>query len=219
MPTAKALYKGDGAWKMVKDFSDTLKTKLRGYYPNQEADTDPVWGHPADDFVSRVLAEAQWAISELHWHQFVSTKQEIRAEQADLLKSLHDLHHKLRSLSPDFERLMAIDADPLGCADDIKELIRHVECVAPLIDKVPSAKKQDEKQHRVMVEMSIRVLRVLKDFGIEPAVTGDNYFGYTSDAVKILKVIGDDIGLVKAPLTWRDTISEAKQAAPDLNQQ
>jgi hypothetical protein len=212
MPTAKARYTGDGTRSKTKDFSDALKVKLRGYYPNQQAETDPTWGHPADVFVEHVLAAALSAVSELHWHQFTSTKQEIRAEQADLLKGLNDLHHKLQNLSPDFDRLLGIDADPLGCADKIGELIAHVAGV----DQLPSASKPTEKQHLVMVEMAIRVLRVLKDYGIASAATGDAYFGYRSDAVEILKAIGDDVGMVRAALTWRDTIIEAKQSAPDL---
>jgi hypothetical protein len=68
----------------------------------------------------------------------------------------------------------------------------------------------------VAVELAIRVLRVLKEYGIKPAATGDAYWGYTSDAVEILKLIGDDIKLVRDELTWRDIIIKAKTSAPDL---
>ncbi len=216
MSTAKARYTGDGAWTLTKDFSDTLKTTLRGYFPNQQAETEPTFGHPADAFVSHVLAEARWAVSGPHWQKFNSTKQEIRAEQSDLLKGLHALHHKLRNLSPDFDRLLDIDADPLGFADKVKELIGHVESAGGNIEGLPTKKKTAQQQHEVAVEMAVRVLRALKGYGIAPAATGDPNFGYTSDAVQILKLIGDDIGLVLADVTWRDKIIAVKKIAPGL---
>jgi hypothetical protein len=232
MATAKARYTGDGTWTRIKDFSETLKVKLRGYYPNQLAESDPTWGHPADDFVSQVLAEARWAISELHLHQFVITKSEVRAEQSNLFKELSDVHRKLQNLSPDFDRLLGVDADSLGCADAIKELIRHVEAAGQLIDKLPTAKRQAEAEHRVMVEMALRVLRVLKGFGIAPAATAGSYLRmvdiaesndisddtsqYVSHAVEILKAIGDDIDLPRSPETWRDAVIEVKRNEPDL---
>lgn len=233
MPTATARYTGDGTWTPIKDFSEALEVKLRSYYPNQHAETDPTWGHPADNFVAQVLAEARWAISELHFHQFVITKPEVRAEQSNLFKGLSDLHRKLRKLSPDFDRLLGIDADPLGCADKIKELLRHVEDAGQLIDKLPPAERQVETERRVMVEMAIRVLRVLKGYGIAPAATAGNYLRmlditesngsssedtsrYVSHAVEILKAIGDDIALPRSPETWRDAVIEAKRKEPDL---
>jgi len=137
MPTAKARYKGDGAGQKPRDFSDRLEATLRSHYPDQNAESDPVFGHPADAFVEEVLAEARGALSRLHWDQFDLTKQEIRAEQADLLKTLKDGHEKLRNVSRDLDRLLGIDADPLGCADKIEELIGYVKNADSLIDQLP----------------------------------------------------------------------------------
>jgi len=178
--------------------------------------------------VAHVLAEAQWAISELYLHQFVITKPEIRAEQSNLFKGLSDLHRKLRNLSTDFDRLLGTDADPLGCADHIKELLRHVEDAGQLIDKQPNAERRVETERRVIVEMAIRVLLVLKSYGIAPAATAGSYLPmvditesyssssedtsrYVSPAVEILKAIGDDIDLRRSPETWRDAVIEAKE--------
>lgn len=216
MTTAKAQYKGDGAGKLLPDFSDKLKSILRNFYPDQNAESDETFGHPADGFVSHILAEAWWAKSTLDDQKYDITKQQIRAEHADLLKVLSNAHDKLLTLSPDFDRLLGVDADVLGCASKIKELLAHVQCANQLIDQLPTVKRSVEKQNAVAVEMSVRVLRVLKSYGISPAATGDSYFGYTSDAVQILKAIGDDIGVVLADSTWRDTILDAKGIAPDL---
>ena len=216
MASPKARYTGDGSGALVKDFSDTLKARLRGYYPDRQAEPDPTWGHPADNFVLRVLAAARSAIAQLHWQQFESTKQDIRAEHADFIRSLKSVHHKLTNLSPDYERLLGVETDNLGCADLVQVLIRHVEAAACRIEDLPTAKRPAERQRETMLEMSIGVLRCVKDFGIAASATGSAYFDYTSDAVQILKAIGDDIGLARDDLTWRDIIGEAKKSAPDI---
>ena len=208
MPTAKARYKGDGAGKRIDDFSDSLRRKIKKHYPGEKAETD--------SFVAHILSEAWWAKAELHWRDFDCTKAEIRAEHADLLKQLTGLQGNLQKLSPDLDRLLGTDADPLGCADKLGELIGHVVRAGQQFDKLPKAKKLEEKQKVVAIELAVRVLRALKGYGIAPAATGDAYYGYTSDAVQILKAIGDDISLCRATTTWRDIIIEAKTIAPDL---
>jgi hypothetical protein len=162
------------------------------------------------------LSEAWWAKSALHVQEYEITKAEVRAEHVDLLKSLRAIEYKLRNLSPDLDRLLGIDADPLGCADQIALMAQHVITASADVARLSKAKKPVEKQHDIAVEFAIRVLRVLQVYGIPAAATGDAYFAYTSKAVKILKLIGDDLGIKRDQLTWRDTIIKAKQQAPDL---
>ena len=215
MPTATAKYVGEN-WVPLPDFSETLKEALRAFYPDQGAESDPAWGHPADAFVAEVLAEAGWAQEALYWQRFDTTQAEVRAELADLLKSLHAGASKLRNLSPDVDRRLGADADPMGCADRISREIEHLTAAAAAVDQMGKARKRQDKHHDVAVELSIRVLRVLARHGVPAAATGDPYYGYTSAAVKILKLIGDELGLVRSESTWRDTILEAKRQAPDL---
>lgn len=216
MPTAKPRYKGDGAGMLIPDFSDALRNKLREFYPDKEVTPDLHLGNPTDDFVNGILAETWWAKSELFWQDFGCTKQEIRAEHSDLLKCLRNCEEKLRNLSPDFDRLLGVEADPFGCADKIKELIWHMENAEQAIEYLPTAQKPAEKRHDVSIELAVRVLRVLKEYGIPPSATHDAGLGFTSDAIKILKFIGDDIKLERGELTWRTTIIEAKKRAADL---
>lgn len=232
MTTAKARFQGSGAWTQVPDFSDKLKARLRGFYPEPDADDDPIWGHPAEDFVNRILAAAWWAKSELDWQKYDCTKPELRAEQVNLLNLLREARGKLRSLSPDFDRLLGIEADPLGCADKIDALIGSVERAGSLIDTQPKAQKTVDKQHEVAVEMAVQVLRALKDYGITTAATAGTQLRmaditqaasveqqeshYLSKAVEILKAIGDDIELERTETTWRDIICAAKRVASDL---
>jgi hypothetical protein len=216
MPTAKPRYIGDGAGETLNDFSSELRSTLREHFPDKRAQDDPVFGHPADAFVSHILAEAWRAKADLHWQSFEGTKAELRAERNDLLKLATELEGKLRKISLDLDRLLGIDADSLGCADKLIELIQHVKAAEQAIDRLPRLSRKDEKDHRAAVEMTIRVLRALKEYGISPTATADADFGYASAAVRILKLIGDDIRLVLSEVTWRDIIIEVKDSTPDL---
>jgi hypothetical protein len=216
MPTAKAKYPGDGSGELLPNFSDELKQKLRAYYPGEDTEQDPIWGHPADEFVEMILGEAWWAKSQLHAQEFELTKTGVRAQLNDLLKGLRDTEAKLRDISPDVDRLLPVAADPLGCADQMALMVRYLTAASNVVEQISKAKKPIEKQHAVAVELAVRVLRVLQEYGIPSAATGDSYFPYTSKAVTILKLIGDDLRLVRDELTWRDTISKAKLQALDL---
>ena len=217
MPTARAGYKGDGVGPSVPDFSDDLRTKLRSYCPEWVKKEDSIQGDPVADFVNHVLVAADQSVAMLHWQRYESTKSEIRAEQVDLLKTLRSTSKKLQNLSPDFERLLGVDADPLGCADAIDALAQLVADADQLIAKLPTSKRQAEKDHEVALLLAIDILRVLQNFyDIPAAATADPDLGIESDAVKILKAVGGDIRLVLAAVTWRDTILAAKKLAPDL---
>ena len=216
MTTAKAKYVGGGDEELIPDFSEKLKNSLRAFYPNPQAEVDPIWGHPAVAFVEELLGAAWEAKSALYWQRLEITKAELVAEKADVLKVLRASAYKLRNLSPEHARILAVNADPLGWADAISLMIQAVEATTPAIEKLKKAKKPVEKQYGVAVELSVLVLRVLQQYGIRPAATGDCYFEYKSDAVRILKLIGDDLGLVRGNLTWRDLIIEARRVATDL---
>lgn len=212
----------------LRDFSADLKRKLRNMYPDKSTAEDPVWGHPADTFVQEILAAARWALPQLAKIRTTLTKAEIVAERDDLLRTLVKVQNalctlplaqnKLRKLSPDFAQWFL--ADPLECADSLDVLIAQSKSVEAalntLITTVKSAKppsmltvrklKPRDSQHAVAVEMAVRVLRVAKNRGLPIAATAASKTSRGSRAVKLLKLIGDDIGLILAELTWRDII-------------
>lgn len=212
MPTAKPRYTGDRI--RVHQFSEELRSTLRTFFPSALTDPDSPFAHPADTFVELVLSEAHWAAAEMAYLSFRLRKDQLQAEQQDILGALSSAVEKLRSMSLEYSRLLDQGADPLGCADAVTALQAHVEASAKTIDSLPRIQRIDETQHEIAVELAIRVLRVLKDSGIATAATHDKVFGYTSDAVQILKAIGDDLALRLDALTWRDIIAEAKQKAP-----
>jgi hypothetical protein len=216
MPTAKARYLGEGAGEQGFDFSEQLKVKLRKFSPDIGAVPDPYFGHPADVFVEAILGEAWEAKSVLIAQRYDVTRAEGRAELEDLLKILLTSVHKLRNLSPSVGRLLSMSADPLGCADQIEIFAQHASASYEDVERVSKAKKPSEKQSAIATEMAIRVLRILQDYGIPASATRQESVKPASKAVKILKLIGDDLGLVRDELTWRDIVIKAKRAAPDL---
>jgi hypothetical protein len=86
MPTAKARY--TGSKPTIRPSSDKLRSELRSYYPDKGRNIDPLWGDPADEFVELILSAANSATSEFAYQQMALTKEELRAEQRDLLKVL-----------------------------------------------------------------------------------------------------------------------------------
>ena len=81
------------------------------------------------------------------------------------------------------------------------------------MNSAPDRKKVTTKTNEIAVEMSVRVLRALKDYGIDPAATANSDLDTASAAVKILRAIGDDINLRLSPTTWRDVVAKAKKSA------
>lgn len=222
MPTAKPRYDSGGKWKHRQwnevEWENTkkhLRNKLRPFYPDKNAKADPPFGHPADAWANSLLDEAEEAISMMLRLRRRLTNEELRAERKDLLSMLNKADKRLSNLSHDFDIMLGVDADVLGCRDKIRELIPRVEATEATIAKLPRAKKLMDAQHDAAVEMAVRVLRV-KNHGLSTAATADADLGYFSDDVQILKIIGDEIGLRLAETTWKDTILEAKKLTPGL---
>lgn len=211
MPTETAKYIGSGAGDLIQDFSIKTRGKLRAYYPDKNAEEDPDFGHPADDFVNSIIGIAWSAKSAMHWIRYDSSKGEIRAEQKHFLKLLKSTSDRARKLSPDFNRLLGIDAAPLGCADNIDELIRYVEATEAHIERLPdkiSATKPQQKERRIAVLLSKEIIRYIKTYGLSIGATADDY-GAISDAISILKILGEDIGLERSVDTWKSIVAEA----------
>jgi len=213
MARAKPQYTGrTSLGEKPKDFSEGLRDLLRKFYPDKKKVNDDVWGHPADNFVNEILAAAIWAKSELYHMKSNVTVEESRLEHADLLQTLISAETKLRSISPDLDRLISPEAEPQGCADQIKQMIDHVKIAAPLLRRLLRARRPEQKKHLIAIEMTKQVMAVIsqEDYGIPiTAWVSSGNKNTTSKIIQILKLIGDDIGLEYDPQTWRRFIREA----------
>jgi hypothetical protein len=234
MPTPKALYVGSGAGTAPrKGFSDKLKRFLMDAYLRRHAKGR---GRPeangdgearAEEFASVLLLGAQWAIGAMHSDTYEIPGQALRAELADLRRSLSAAVGKLRKLSPAVDRALAsataggasgLDADPMTCADDLEKLIGFIDAAVDSKGTRKRSSKLSDRRHAIAVELTARVLPVLKDYGLRVSATAEQGRGRGSDAVLILKQIGDDIGLPFANVTWRDAIIASKKRAAGLKQ-
>lgn len=218
MPTAKPRYDGDGSWKFRKfsktewdELGEKIRQKLRLYYPDKNAVVDPNFGHPADEWANILLSEAESSVSTMLWLHRRCTKAELRAEQADVWAALKKAEKSLSNLSHDFDVMLGVDADVLGCRDKLRELIPRVDSAKVAIARLPRATKLEDAQADACVEMAIRVLGVWKGRGGSMAATADTDLGRASDAVKILKILGDGLGLRLAERTWVTHITDAKR--------
>lgn len=207
MPSGKARYTGNTP--DVRDFTPKLRQELKYYFPAGKSRAhDPVWGSPAEKFVNDILAAASFIHADIDYACMEISKQDLLAEHNNLMNTLAAAQQKLCSLSLTYERLLPIAADPLGCADRISQLIALLGASAKSINNLPKKPSHNSMHHEIALEMAIRVLRILKDYSI-PITASE-----TSKSVKILKLIGEDAGLVLASLTWRDIVIEAKHSVP-----
>ena len=227
MPSAKPPYDKDESWKF-RQFSETqwealekrLQVNLRPLYPGKATTADPYFVHPADAWSNNLLAMAANAISMTLSHERRRSNEELRAEQADLLKSLkttanklakHDERRVTENVSPDLSQLFGPGADVLGTYDAIQNLIGHVEESLIKIGRMPTAPKINDARSAAALEMAIQCLRLFKDVGGKVSATANKAYGSTSDAVKLLKTLGDEFGLCFDEATWRKTVSKAKK--------
>lgn len=221
MPTATPRYDSDGSWKTRQyseeeweAISERIRKKLRRFYPDKNAKPDPPFGHSADGWANGLLDDAESAVSMMLWLSRRLTNEELRAEKDHALATLKKADQCLSNLSHDLNIMLGVAADVLGCRDKIREIMPRLEAAGVAIDRLPKAKKPRDAQHAAAVEMAIRVLRVLKAYGVSTAATAGADSGRTSDAVQILKIIGDEIGLPLAETTWKNIIIKAKPSLP-----
>lgn len=225
MPSAKPVYDTDGHWKHRQfnpaewsALTERLQRDLKPFYPDQQADACPEFGDPFDAWVNALLAEAWGAVSgAFSWGLRLSNEQ-LQAEQRDTLKTLEKAARVLGDMSFDLDRLLGVDADVLDTKDRILALIPYVESAAMSITEQPKAFQRKQVDHAAAVEMAIRVLRVYKASGGRVSATADMDTECVSDAIKILAIIGEALGLVLSPATWRGVVSDALAQADDLKQ-
>lgn len=220
---AKPAYDVDGSWKHQQfdpseweAMSERLQIKLRPFYPDKGATDDPVIGHPAVGWSNYLLSESWGAVSMMLWLRLRLTNEELRVEREDLLRTLNKAVLSLSTVSRDLDNLFGVEADVLGTRDKIKVLIPFIEQAKSKIAALPKADTQREANHSAALEMAIRALRVLKGEGGTVTATADKDLNYISDAVQILKIIGDELNLCLDETTWKKVIIKAKRAAPDL---
>jgi hypothetical protein len=171
---------------------------------------------PEDCFVDDVLRAAEWARDQLDLEASALPRPDVEAELLQLQVLLETVVTKLRTLSRDVLNLLSIDLDPVDCAD------RNERCQVCIREASTKTKSLDTKMQahraRAMIahELAIRVLRVAHGYGMKIAASGSDGSGtYVSDAIKLLKLVGDHIGIKRQLLTWRGIVAKVKAEATE----
>jgi hypothetical protein len=138
-----------------------------------------------------------------------------------------DLPHCLRHISRDLDGALGINADPRECADlldefqsgsatidavvtSLKGLVYHVEVASKAIREVQAKPREQDLQRELAAWLAESVIPVLKQYGLSVSCYASSDHGRSSDGVKILKAIGDEVGLCFTEGTWREVISQVR---------
>ena len=211
---------------MVPDFSATLQRDLRKRFEcfftadqiaRHQAFVEGLgtgeWqaAHPASDIVSQLLAAAYpLKVSLDRRKNYARTRGEILAEHADFLKSLRTTQRKLRTLSPDLDRLLGIDADTLGIADLMDDLIGSVERATALVKHHPDYQRARVFNSKVAKELAQAALEIFDANNLTIAARVGSAGG-ASLLISTLKCIGDAMNLYLADKTWKNTVAAVRK--------
>jgi hypothetical protein len=199
-------------------FSDAFKQSLTSFFPGEDL-------VEANDFVNEIVGEARSAQSDLDEINLRLKKADLLAEIIDLLDSLNETRNKLRRLSPDLDRLIDMDPDPATAADALDSIAAAAEEAQKRIKSLPKAKPKtpnaaptvSELRRELAMETAIRVLRVAKCHGMRISASGRTDAPETfSPPSRLMKQIGDTIGLRYEVSTWRNIVGAAMKRAGDL---
>ena len=223
MPTPKLRLDADASYRHKKfrftpyqwyTMENNVQNQLRPFYPDKQAKACPFLWDQADDWASHLLHTAYEAIDSELWYRQRLTNEQLRVEIKFFLSILEKKGKCHIPLSHDLIPLIG-DCD-LDYYNIDHTFIPHLQNALSKIGKLPRATKEQDARYEAAVEMTIRVLHILKDWGIPLAATADPDSGYYSDAVKILKIIGDQLTFELKGTTWKDYIIEAKKRTPGL---
>lgn len=196
---------------MPKEFSSDLRKKLHNYAPQKSATAFDMIEHPGDRFVEDILNAAGNAAADMVWALSEVNKQGLIAEQKNALKAVQATTEKLRRLSQPLVNLLEVGADPMGVADQLEKLAGQLEATEIQLKGLTRVARPVEAHHKIALELAPRVLSVLEEYGLSIGATYDKDVTSPSDAVVVLKLVGDDIGLCLSEVTWRDIVAKSKQ--------
>lgn len=214
MPRGKAQFSGQKAVN-VSDSIDTNVDKVL------RKELERVWrtnidAAEYDDLLQDIKAAAWLAKRMLVESGHQNTVQDLKAELSKILRwidrnDFDKLFSNLTSISTDVWWAIRVQGfDPAGATNDIQGFKEAVALAST--SEIPSRMRPNEYQHAAALELARRVLECLRGRSMELEITLTTYADNTNEShlVRLLKQLGDVIGLVRETTGWRDIVSRAK---------
>jgi hypothetical protein len=210
----------DESWQRLKE---SIRVKLKDYYPvklRKKKKIDPDYGHPADVWAGQMLEIAYGSLSMFVGSASKSSKKELQKHHSELHKALVNVVTLLRSMPDDLQRLLPVHADVDDMVGRLNDFDAMVQSIEPNLEMFPRVKIMHSSFKRAAaVDMATRVLSSFKERGGKISITADVDQKYFSDAIKIIQILGEAVGMVYSVLSWKAILQEVVAHSPHLKQE
>lgn len=207
MSSPKARFTGSQPPRKADDLTDTEVLRLRDLWPKDGIES--MWGHPGDEFAAS-LSRVVLGVRAQRNREIVS-REDARAELHRVARQLREAEEMLRTLSPEVDVLLGVEADPLGTADAIKALLSRFQQAEAEHATLYAGTSSAEHERGLMRDVCVQVAGVLRDYGIEVAATAQLDLGQVSVAVRCCDEVGRLGGIPRSLATWRDLLADVRR--------
>lgn len=209
-----------------------MERRLPGLTRSNPPDVDSL-----EQLRAELMAAARWAIGELAYQEQAPTKQEIRATHSDLIETLSEAAAKLRRVAPQHDAFLPEAFDGMELADELSEALALLR--RPLqLDRYRKVGRE-KYESDVAKSMCSEVIESLEQRGIRISATAPGQEEFksigaelgsgpqaerlrrakkaeaarekTSDVIKLLKAMGDAVGIERELTAWKRILSAARQ--------
>ncbi len=207
MSSPKARFTGAQPPSRVRDLTHAEVLRLRDLWP--KGGIESAWGHPGDEFAAS-LADVVLGVRAQRHREIVS-REDARAELHRVARQLREAEKMLRALSPEVDVLLGVEADPLGCADEIRAMVERFRRAEVAHATLYAGTSNAEHERRLALDVCIQVAGVLRDHGIEVSATAVVDLQQQSVAVACCAAVGELSGIPRSPATWRDLLADVRR--------
>lgn len=207
MSSPKARFTGAQLPSRVRDLTYAEVLRLRDLWP--KGGIESAWGHPGDEFAAS-LGDIVLGVRAQRHREIVS-REDARAELHRVARQLREAEEMLRTLSPEVDVLLGVEADPLGCADEIRAMVERFRRAEVAHATLYAGTSNAEHERRLALDVCIQVAGVLRDHGIEVSATAVVDLQQQSVAVACCAAVGELSGIPRSPATWRDLLADVRR--------
>lgn len=195
----------------------SVHRRLKPYFPGDDT-KDPTFGEPSAEWAAVLINIANDELSLMLGWGLKLTNAEMQAELSGVMGALEKAQDRLGRLSLGLDVMLGADVDVIEYRDKIGELLEKFRPIEAMIPRRPRVRRVNEVRFAAAKRMAVYVLRRLHEDGIKVSSTVDEYHGTVSDAVKILKILGDALSVPLSERTWKKAIISVRvaQEAPVL---